>query len=462
MAQKPDAQDAEILAAQASPVQQSHRTNKAKASTSIDLPASAVSDITPHAEAVSDAAATEKVATDGGAVSETVPMAATLSEATTPDNPTPESIQPKAAPSKLVPGLIGLVAGAVGGFGAYQAADFLPLKTQTLNPAFETRLAAIEQGTKASPSLTIPPALLERIAKAEAGISEAAKREAALKDDIAKLAARPAATGLLGTVAPESTAEIERLKGRIGSMETSAKAVPEAIGALAAKGEAITGRVEALTPRLDDIHLKVETLAPKLGAMSDQMSALTKTVAAVSGRDALAQASSLVAAASVLSDAVTTGGTLTVPLGILKNLGVGEATLAVFAPFAEKGTPNAAALLAEFRAVQPKPVADAKPSPYFMERLKTGALSLIEVRKTGDITGTDDAAHLARTEQALVKGDIATATTLIARLSAPKAETYAPWRQRAEARVKAGEAIAKLQIDALSALAKASASAAKQ
>ena len=123
---------------------------------------------------------------------------------------------------------------------------------------------------------------------------------------------------------------------------------------------------------------------------------------------------------------------------------------------AEAPPPDSKTLLAELRAIKPPTVGpSAGDPPSIFERVKRGALSLVEVRRTGEITGTDDAAHLARAEQALGRGDLATALTLTGRLSPAAAPAYAAWRTRAEARIKAGEALGALRADALATLAAA-------
>lgn len=481
MSDKPDAAKTENPATgeplsatgeDASSAAKSARGGKARASVAIDLPPSAVSEVATEAPASAD--------------------------------PAPQSPEPLPAPSpvpakspKFVPGLIGLVAGAIGGFGAYQGGDLVMPRASSPDPAVMARIVTLEQGIKAAaaaPAGTPGADVADRLAKAEAMMTEAAKREAMLRDEIARLgsalasesaergkalagfteklgalAEKSGAMSLLTPPAPtsaESAAEFEKLRARLALLETSAKALPEAIGALNARGDAAVGRVETLSPRLDDVAVKVETLAPKLGAANEQIAALAKTVAGVAGRDALAQASAIVASSGVLADAFARGEALAMPVSILRNLGIAADRLAPFAPFADKGAPSAAVLLAELRAIRP-PSADGKPaseakSADILDRIKAGALSLVEIRRTGDVTGTDDAAHIARAEQALQRGDIPGALALVGRLSARVGEAYAGWRVRAEGRIRAAAAADALRNESLAVLAKASLGPAKQ
>jgi hypothetical protein len=354
---------------------------------------------------------------------------------------------PAAPPSpKLVPALIGLVAGVIGGFGAYYVTE-LSSPTAAPDPTLRTRLGALEQriaSARPPETVGIPQAFIDRLAKAETGLSDAQARETALKDAFSKLSqelasetaerrkavetlARPSTTQ--GPTVPP--AEIEGLKARIGSIEE------------AAKGTAALGS-------------KVETLQPRLETVSKDVQALTTRISGLTQREALGAANARMAAVALVEDGFAQGRPLGKPLKVLKDLGTPDALLAPLMPFAEGPPPDAKALLGELRAIKPPTASPAAGDPpSIFERVKQGALSLVEVRKTGEITGTDDAAHLARAEQALGRGDIATALTLTARLSPATAPAYAAWRARAETRIRAGQVLGALRADALGTLAAA-------
>ena len=398
--------------------------NKAKTTPAIDLPASEIAEVKPEAEAVAEAPAAPEPATE--------PVIETLTPPESPPAPLPQP-----APSRLMPGLIGLVAGAIGGFAAYHIGEFSRPKTPAAESALATRLSALEQRipTGKPGEAVAPQALIERLEKAEALLTDAGKREAALRAELGKMGqalatesadrkkavealSRSAPGAPVGLVGPAGGAEIDGLKSRIGT-------------------------VEALQPKLDTVEKSVQDL--------------TGRIAGLSTRDALGAANARLAAVTLLDEGFARGRPVASTLDLLKNLGADAAALGAFAPFAATGAPDAKKLLEELRTLAPPPAHAAPANQSFVDKLKQGALSLVEVRRAGDVTGTDDAAHLARTEQALQRGDIAAAAGLISRLSATAAPAYAAWRAKAEGRVRAGEALVALRGEAVTALAKATA-----
>lgn len=362
---------------------------------------------------------------------------------------------PPSAPSnsKLVPGLIGLVAGLIGGFGAHQFGDMLlPRTTPPADSGITTRLGALEQRLTASTAAT-PAALIARLEKAESLLSDAGKREEFLRVELGKLgqalaaevaerkkaveAAAARAGQAVGLVAPPTgpSPEIEGLKSRLGSVEDAAKALPEAVSSLG-------NQLKAVTPRVESV--------------SKEVAALSGRMAQFSAQEKLGAAQARLAAATLLEEAFGANRPLGEPVRLLKNLGVAETDLSAFTPYLETAAPNAARLLADLRALSPK-TGPAESNASLFERLKAGAASLVEIRKTGTVTGTDDASHLLRAERALQSGDIGTAAALIVRLSAANAPVYAEWRSRAEQRAKAAEAVAAQKKAALGNLAAAAA-----
>jgi len=368
------------------------------------------------------------------------------------DLPPPAPSGPKLASPKLVPGLIGLVAGLIGGFGAYQFGEaLLPRKASSTDTGITTRLGALEQRLTSAAGAA-PATLIARLEKAESLLSEAGKREEALRGEIGRLgqalaaeaaerkkAIEAAATragqavGLAST--PAAPAEIEGLKSRLGSVEDAAKTLPEAVSSLG-------NQLKAVTPRVETVSKEVATLSGKVDKMAAQ--------------EKLGAAQARLAAATLLEDAFGAGRPLGEPVGLLKNLGVAAPDLAAFAPYLDTSAPDAARLLADLRALKPK-AAPSEAKPGLFDRLKAGATSLVEIRKTGTVTGTDDASHIQRAELALQRGDIGTAAALIVRLSAANAPVYAEWRTRAEQRARATEAVAAQKKAALANLAAAAA-----
>lgn len=375
--------------------------------------------------------------------------------ATSTDSVTPE---PEARPaaqsgSKLVPGAIGLVAGLIGGLSAHQFGDMLlPRAVPPADSGLVSRLGSLEQRI-ASSAGTAPAALIARLEKAESLLADTGKREDLLRGEIGKLgqalaaevaerkkaveAAASRAGQAVGLVGPQAapSPEIEGLKSRLGSVEDAAKALPEAVSSLG-------NQLKAVTPRVESVSKEVATLSGRMAQLAAQ--------------EKLGAAQARLAAATLLEEAFGANRPLGEPVRLLKNLGLAEGDLSAFTPYLESPAPDAARLLADLRALRPK-AAPADGQTSLLDRLKAGAASLIEVRKTGTVTGTDDSAHIQRAERALQSGDIGTAAALIVRLTAANAPLYADWRARAEQRTKAAEAVATQKKAALANLAAAAA-----
>lgn len=371
------------------------RSRKARPPVEIDLPAESVSEVKAD------------------------PATESPREPTPPEQPPVEAQPASARPSMILPIGLALLAGIAGSLGVQALLGGTDTK---LASAVDQRLSRLEQARPAAPSL--PPELAERLARAEKALADAAPREQALQAEIDRLSAalktlseRPAPTGA-GAPAAENAAEIERLRA--------------AVDAAAKQSETQTARIATLT---------------------DQMATLAKSAGNPSSD--LARASAGAVVSQNLAESFQRSEPLGAAIDAMKALGVGADRLAPLAAFAQSPPPSLASLAAELRdlAKASTDVGNGQPAD-FLTRLKQGAASLVEVRRTGEITGTDDAAHLARAEQAVNRGDLATALTLVGRLSAPRAERFAGWRAKAEARAKADEAIRQIRQESLAALAR--------
>jgi hypothetical protein len=349
------------------------------------------------------------------------------------DPPVPESssrdaelrdLQPRARSPKLLPALLGLVAGTVGGFGAWHVTGLMDGGVGKLTAGLDQRLSRLEQARASSPS-----DLADRLSRAERGLAEALPREQALRAEIGKMQAALTAE------------QAERSKTLAALTERSATPIP-----MATEG--------ASSPRLDDIQAQVNALGPRVSSIHDQVAALARTAGPAAGSDDLSRATAVLVTTGLLGEAFQRQEVLGGILETLRRMGAGEAELAPLMPFATSPPPTPASLLAELRAI-PSKKAPEKAEGDFFERLRSGAANLVDIRRTGDITGTDDNAHIARAEQALQRGDIATALTLVGRLTPARVEDFANWRGKAEQRVKAFDAIGKLRAASLERLSRA-------
>lgn len=421
MADKPE-QDQGLVHADA--LQSSAKTpRKPKGSATIDLAPAELSEIKAAAPA-----------------SETSPeMQPTASEAPSAAPETEVVSQPPSAESQkagfpLMAGLVGLIAGAAGGFGAYQAMPILqPKPTGNADPALVQRLDSLEKSIAARPVPVVASG--PDLAAIEKRLAEAQAREGVLRAEITKLAA---------ALATEAEAR---------------KAALAALPATGAPGVAVdAGALDAIRKDLAALGGRVDGGLPRLERLQKEIEAVTGRLAQASGREALGAAHARLAAAALLEDAAAKGRPLAEAIDLIRGLGGDATRLASLAPFAESGVPNTEKLLAEWRAIKP-PAPQDKPKPEqgLLDRIRSGAAGLIEVRRAGDVTGTDDAAQIARAEQALQRGDLAAALALAGRLTPQRAGDYAAWRNRTQAVIAAREAIGALKNDALAALARAGA-----
>jgi len=357
------------------------------------------------------------------------PDVALAGEPRLPEQPAIETQPPPAParPAMAMPLLLALVAGIAGSLGVEA---LLGGPDSSLTSALDQRLARLEQ-VKPPSAPAIPAELADRLAKVEKALSEVAPREQALQAEITRLASqlktlaeRPVATGSpVAGPAPETTAEFERLRAAIEAARRQAE----------------------------------EQIARFTG-LNDQIATLTKAVASANGE--LARASATAVVSQNLAESFQRHEALGGAIEALKALGVAADRLAPLTAYAQNPPPSLASLGAELRELARAGTEAGKGTEAdFLTRLRQGAASLVEVRRTGEITGTDDAAHLARAEQAVVRGDLATAITLVGRLSAPRAERFAGWKAKAEARAKADDAIRQIRQESLAGLARAAAPA---
>jgi hypothetical protein len=417
----------------------------------VDLPPDAVKDITTPAEPAAAAADQPVEAPIAEARPDPVPEAqATLSEAPMPPQeaavaanqaePEPSSPMPPPAPAAARPSLVlpvmaGLVAGLIGGVATSQLLPRFSGASPSTDPALVGRVAQLEQQARAvKPGEPVPPAVAQKLQQLDALMAELPKREAALKAEIASLRqaldSRPMPLASAPSVPP---AEIDAMKTRIGTLEDGLKAVPQGVNQLGA-------RIDTLQPRLETVARDLQGLSSRVGGLG--------------ARDSLSSANARLAAVTLAEDAFSKGRPLAPALDLLKGLVPDPARLAPLQPFAEAGPAAPADLVKAMKAAAPKEAAPAPSTLSFAERLKQSALSFVEIRKTGDISGADDQSALRRAEQAVMRGDLAGALTATAKLSPAAAPAYAGWRDSLERQIKARDALVALRQEAMEFLAR--------
>jgi hypothetical protein len=407
------------------------RSPRSKSAIAIDLPAGSVREVSENAAA--DAPAPEPVAPGAAPGGEKEPDLSASPPSSSPPpsspSPRPDAPRPDAPRRATAPVLFALAAGLAGGVAGGVLSDRLMPAPE----AVSARIEAVERRIATLPpplAAAAPDALAARIAELEARFAEGSAALTALRADLARLGA---------ALAREST-------DRAAAVEALARR-PAPAGGSAGEHAALAGRVAALEAGGKALPERIEALATTIAALESRL-------AARAAGEAIGRAQARLAAVTLAQEAFRTGRPLATPLDLLAKSGLAPERLAALRPFAASGAPGARALLDELRAARPK--ADARPAEgSTLDRLRASALSLVEIRKAGEATGSDDAAHLARAEQALTRADIAAALVAIGQLSPASAPAHAEWLKRATARQQAEAALAALGGEALAALAAA-------
>ncbi|MFY8113187.1 MAG: COG4223 family protein [Rhabdaerophilum sp.] len=409
-----------------------------KAQPVVDLPAEAVTEITPvevQAESVAPVVPEPDTALSEPRP-EPLPMPPRVEEPSLPPPPVPEPAPvAEQRPSRLMPVLAGLVAGLVGGVAASQLLPAVRGAQPATDPALVGRVAQLEQQARAvRPGEPIPPAVTQKLQQLDGLLAELPKREAALKAEIAAL--RQALESRPAPVAAQPAGPspaIEALSARIGTVEQGVRALPQGVSQLSA-------RVDALQPRLETVTRDIQSLSSRIGGLG--------------ARDALSGANARLAAVTLADEAFARSKPLAPALDLLKGLLPDTAPLATLQAFAEKGPDTPVALAAALKAAIPKSATaeEGKPASW-TERMRQSAMAFVDVRKTGDVTGADDPSALRRAEQAVLRGDLAAALAATARLSPAVAPAFAEWRAGIERQIKARETLVQLRQDAMAFLA---------
>ncbi|HEY4344885.1 MAG TPA: mitofilin family membrane protein [Parvibaculum sp.] len=330
------------------------------------------------------------------------------------DSPKPADAAPSSSTSRFGAAVAAGVAGAIVVGVVFYALSFG--RTDSGNAQvladLNTRLASIE--TKSADNGT-------RLASAEEKIvasSQDANSVAATSSRLDKIEAETASLKQsLGDTAAATQASQQKL-------DEMAKAMPPAdIADQIARLDAI---VKALNTALD-------TLTPKINQMEMRVAALE---ARKDDPDAAARAA-LGLALSNLSRAATSAEPFNSELDVVARFLPNEPELAALKDAAASGVPTEASLKERFPALV-QTVLDAErqaKNDGLFQRFISNARKLITVRRTGEITGDDTEAVLARMEERLKLNDLPAAVTQAKGLKGAAAEAAAPWLRDAEARV---------------------------
>jgi len=218
---------------------------------------------------------------------------------------------------------------------------------------------------------------------------------------------------------------------------------------------ALSRRAEATDAAIRDTNAAVRDTNANIGKLSAALAEVRATArAAAAGSDS---ASRLAIAASALRNAVERGDPFAAELAIIKPLTPDAKALAALEPFAATGVPGNAALGEELAALI-RPMLRAPETPPatggFLHKLRVNAEKLVRVRRIDgkEPSGDDRGAILARAGQRASQGNVASATTELAKLPADARAPFQDWIARVETRNKALDASRRIAADAVAAL----------
>lgn len=214
---------------------------------------------------------------------------------------------------------------------------------------------------------------------------------------------------------------------------------------------ALEAEIASLREQLAAQEARAEDLAGKLAASGQRLSALEEAP----GND-----NALILAVGQLQGEIAAGRPFTASLKattvLAQDAGLDAGpVIALLAPMAGKGIATRRQLQAAFDKTLAAVLASgAAAQQGFWQRTLTRVTGLVSVRRTGEVAGGDAEAIMARAEVRMNDGNMAGAVKEMTGLSGPAAGAAAPWLTAANNRLAAEAASAKLQLLAISSMAK--------
>lgn len=303
-----------------------------------------------------------------------------------------------------------------------------------------------------------------RLVDAEAGVSVA--QTAVQPDQIEALQAVIAGLETRLAVTEAANQSAQAAERRVAAMEAGVAAIGAQQGTQATELGSVRTEIGALGARADAVRETLAAHAARIDALADGSAALDARLSAVEtrvDRPEAARRAALGIALASLSGAANEGGAFAEELAAVDALAPGAEQVAALQGVAQTGVADANTLL---RQLQPAARAALKAEAAgaqdgFWQRLSGNALSLVTVRRTGDIEGDSVEAKLARAEIALGDGKVADAVALVESIEGPAAAELAGWLDAARARASVNALIGDMRRLLLTDLARAHSPAAE-
>lgn len=299
----------------------------------------------------------------------------------------------------VISGVIGAVI-ALGGGYALQAGGVLPAPAANGDPAapLVSRVDALASEVES---------LSQQLAGFSAqtgsdGSAELAARLDSLESGLADVAARSGEAG-------SDTVMLAPIEERIAGLESQiaalAEASPAADPALAAEIAALRAAQSGMQASLSELQSGSEELSDKLSRLESEQAALAEQVDAPSRQIDVARA----IAAAGLKSAIDRGGSFMSELEAFASVAPDDPAVAELRDLAARGVPSRSDLVAGYSDAASTAIAAAdpgNPDAGLVDRLMSSAMSVVKVRRVGDVPGDSAEAIAARAEAHLLNGDL--------------------------------------------------------
>jgi len=331
----------------------------------------------------------------------------------------------------VMSGLIGAVI-ALGGGYALQAGGVLPAPGAGSDQVSASRVDALSSQVETlsqqlnSSTAQVGSDIPARLDTLEAGLANATASAGGEGGD-------PAALAQL----QERVAGLESKIAELGNGGTAAGADPE----LAATMNEISAAQSGFQTSMSELRSSSEELSGKIAELEHGQQALAEQLDAPSRQIDLARA----IGAAGLKSAIDRGGSFTTELEAFASVAPDDPAVPELRDLAARGIPSRADLVAGFSDAASKAIAAADPGDPdagLVDRLMSSAMSVVKVRKVGDVQGDSAEAIVARAEARLLNGDVEAALTEWSALPEASLAATAEYRDALAARASAEKLIA--------------------
>lgn len=210
-------------------------------------------------------------------------------------------------------------------------------------------------------------------------------------------------------------ARVDELAQRLDAISTASpgtgadSALAATIGGLQTEAAATASSLEAIGSKLSGLESSIATLEQK---QADAQTAITARLSDAEAKLAKPDANLDVARAIAsvgLKAAIDRGGPFAAELDAFASVASDDAAIAGLRDFAASGVPTRSQLLAAFPAAADRMIAamrPAEPDAGIFDRLMSSAMTMVKVRKVGDVEGDSVEAIVARMETRITDGDL--------------------------------------------------------